>query len=155
MPVNEPAGPTEPIAAGVWRRLMAWLLDRLVGVLAFLLAGMWVVLGLWGLRGLPRDWAEALVLAGGLATLGVALHVVYHVVFVGGCGQTPGQMALGIAIVREDGEPAGYGRATLRCLWGLVLGIATLGLSGLAAVFLTERRGLADWLSGTRVVLSR
>lgn len=155
MAMSQPTDPAGCIPAGLPRRAMAWVLDRLVGVFAFALSAMWLILGLWWLRGLPGDWMEALVLAGGLAALGIALHIVYQVVFIGGCGQTPGQMALGIAVVRDDGEAAGYGRAVLRCLFGLTLGIATLGLSGMAALFLRERRGLADWLSGTRVVLAR
>ena len=83
--------------------------------------------------------------------LGVALHVVYHVVFIGGCGQTPGRMALGIAVVRRDGARAGYARALVRCLAGALVAL-TLGLLSIGALFTRERRGLADWLAGTRVV---
>jgi len=60
-------------------------------------------------------------------------------------------MALGIAVVRRDGGRAGYGRAMVRCLGGM-LSALTLGLSSLGVLFTRERRGLADWLAGTRVV---
>jgi uncharacterized RDD family membrane protein YckC len=138
--------------AGLVRRQVAWLIDRLIGLAAWSLSAMWLVLGVWGLRGLPRDWAEALVLVAAVVGLGLALHVLYQVAFVGGCGQTPGQMALGVAVVRDDGAPAGYGRAALRSIGGLGLAILTLGLASLASLFLMERRGVADWLAGTRVV---
>ncbi len=81
----------------------------------------------------------------------MALHVVYHAAFVGGCGQTPGKMALGIAVVRRDGGRAGYGRALVRCLGG-VFALVTVGISTLGVLFTRERRGLGDWLAGTRVV---
>ncbi len=112
---------------------------------------MWLVIAAWGLRRSPLELREAALLAVAVVALGAALHVVYHVVFVGGCGQTPGKMALGIAVVRRDGERAGYARAMVRCLAGLV-SVLTLGLSSLGVLFTRERRGFADWLAGTRVV---
>jgi uncharacterized RDD family membrane protein YckC len=61
-------------------------------------------------------------------------------------------MAMGVIVVkREDGNLPGYGRAALRCLGGL-LSLATVGIGYLGVVFTEERRGLADWLAGTRVV---
>lgn len=112
---------------------------------------MWLVIAAWGFRRSPLELREAALLALAVVALGVALHVVYHVAFVGGCGQTPGKMALGIAVVRRDGERAGYARATVRCLAGMV-SVLTLGLSSLGVLFTRERRGFADWLAGTRVV---
>jgi uncharacterized RDD family membrane protein YckC len=74
-------------------------------------------------------------------------------VLVGGCGQTLGKMALGIVVVRRDGRAVGYGRAVLRCLGGL-LAAASFGLGYAGVLFTAERRGLADWLAGTRVVVA-
>ena len=73
--------------------------------------------------------------------LGVALHVIYHTVLVGGCGQTVGKMLLGVAVVRRDGAPAGYGRALLRCVGG-GLCLLTLGLGRLFVLFTRDRRAL-------------
>jgi uncharacterized RDD family membrane protein YckC len=137
--------------AGVGRRLAARLLDCLLGSLIWSLAAMWLVIAVWSLRRSPLELREAALLALALLGLAVALHLVYHVAFVGGCGQTPGKMALRIAVVRRDGARAGYVRAMVRCLAG-ILSILTLGLSSLAVLFTRERRGLADWLAGTRVV---
>jgi uncharacterized RDD family membrane protein YckC len=45
----------------------------------------------------------------------------------------------------------GYGRALVRWIsYGLVF--ATLGLGWLVAVLDRERRGLHDWIAGTRVI---
>lgn len=114
---------------------------------------MWLVLGLWALRGLRGDLLEALVLLPAVTALAAALHVAYHAAFVGGCGQTPGMMALGIwVVVRRDGSRMGHGRALLRTLGGL-LDALFLGLPSALLLLGPERRGLADRLAGTRVVL--
>lgn len=141
----------ERLAAGVGSRLLAHGLDGLVGLAAWLLCSMWLLIGLWALENSPRDLLDLAVILLALLALGLALHIAYHVVLVGGCGQTLGKMALGIAVVKRDGGTVGYGRATLRCLGGLV-SIASFGLGYAAALFTTERRSLADWLAGTRVV---
>lgn len=144
---------TGAVTAGLSRRLLASCLDCLVGLGAWLLFSMWLVIGLWALGNPPRDLLDVALLLVALPLLALALHVAYHVVLVGGCGQTLGKMALGIVVVRRDGGAAGYGRAALRCLGGL-LSFASFGLGYAGVVFTTERRGLADWLAGTRVVES-
>ena len=140
-----------PDRAGVFRRLAAGLLDTALGFILWSLGAMWLVLGVWALRGLPREAPTLLLFYAGVLGLGVGLHFIYHVVLLGGCGQTVGRMALGIAVVRRDGAPPGYGRALLRSLGNLVTAL-TLGLAALVALFNREGRDLADLLSGTRVI---
>ena len=140
-----------PDRAGVFRRLAAGLLDTVLGLVLWSLSAMWLVLGVWALRGLPREVPTLLLFYAGVLGLGVGLHLIYHVVLLGGCGQTVGRMALGIAVVRRDGAPPGYGRALLRSLGNLVTAL-TLGLAALVALFNREGRDLADLLSGTRVI---
>ena len=137
--------------ARLWRRLAARVLDCALGILVWVLAAMWLVIAVWGFRRTPLELRDALLLAVAILVLGVALHLVYHAAFVGGCGQTPGKMALGIAVVRRDGGRAGYGRALVRCLGG-VFALVTVGISTLGVLFTRERRGFGDWLAGTRVV---
>ena len=137
--------------AGLWRRLAARLVDCLVGLVVWSLSAMWLVIAAWGFRRSPLELSAAAMLAIAVLALGAALHVVYHVAFVGGCGQTPGKMALGIAVVSRNGERAGYGRAVVRCLGGMV-SVLTVGLSSLGVLLSRDRRGFADWLAGTRVV---
>jgi uncharacterized RDD family membrane protein YckC len=142
---------TTPATAGFWSRLLAHGLDCLVGMGTWLLCSMWLVIGLWALDNPPRDLLGAVVILLAVQVLALALHVAYHVVLVGACGQTLGKMALGIMVVRRDGGPVGYGRAALRCLGGL-LSIASVGLGYAGVLFTRQRRGLADWLADTRVV---
>ena len=143
---------TTPATAGFWRRLLAHYLDCLIGFAAWLLCSMWLVIGLWALENPPRDLFDLALLLLATLALAFALHIAYHVVLVGGCGQSLGKMALGILVVRRDGGTVGYGRAGLRCLGGL-LSFASFGLGYAGVLFTAERRGLADWLAGTRVVL--
>ena len=142
---------TAAVTAGFWSRLLAHGLDCLVGLGTWLLCSMWLVIGLWVLDNPPRDLLDAGLILLAVQVLALALHVAYHVILIGGCGQTLGKVALGIVVVRRDGGPVGYGRAALRCLGGL-LSFASFGLGYAGVLFTRERRGLADWLAGSRVV---
>ena len=142
---------TGVVTAGFWRRFSAFLLDCMVGAGAWVFCSMWLVIGLWALDSPPSDLFDLLLLLFVMPGLALALHIAYHVVLVGGCGQTLGKMALGITVIKRDGGIPGYGRAALRCLGGF-LSLATFGLGYMGIVFTEERRGLADLLAGTRVI---
>jgi uncharacterized RDD family membrane protein YckC len=142
---------TGVVTAGFWRRFSAFLLDCMVGAGAWVFCSMWLVIGLWALDSPPNDLFDLLLLLFVMPGLALALHIAYHVVLVGGCGQTLGKMALGITVIKRDGGIPGYGRAALRCLGGF-LSLATFGLGYMGIVFTEERRGLADLLAGTRVI---
>ena len=140
--------------AGFLLRGSAWVIDRLI------VGGVWALLVAWGLTAWltlspgPQDLLALGALAGLLLLWGLLLHAVYFTVFVGGCGQTPGKMLCGIAVVCRDGSPVGYGRAMLRWV-GNALAALTFGLGFLGVLFTAERRGLHDWIAGTRVVRRR
>ena len=137
--------------APLWRLVAAAAADALLGLVAWSLAAMWLVVAVLALRARPLDVLDALILALAILALGVILHVVYHTVLVGGCGQTLGKMLMGVAVVRRDGAPAGYGRALLRCVGG-GLCLLTLGLGRLFVLFTRERRALSDFVAGTRPI---
>lgn len=137
--------------AARWRLLAAALTDAALGMMLWALATMWLLVAVLPGRRDPLDALDIGLLAVGVLLLGVMLHVVYHTVLVGGCGQTLGKMLLGVAVVRRDGQPAGYGRALLRVLGG-GLCLFTLGLGRLPVLFTRERRGLSDLIAGTRPV---
>jgi uncharacterized RDD family membrane protein YckC len=56
-----------------------------------------------------------------------------------------------IAVVAGDGGPAGYRRALLRSLGGVIT-VITLGFANLGVVVRKDRRGAGDWLADTRLV---
>jgi uncharacterized RDD family membrane protein YckC len=141
--------------AGYWRRAAAGLLDTALGLGLWLLCVMWLILGVWALRGrLPSEAPGILLLYAAAIGLAVGLHFIYHVVLLGGCGQTVGRMALGIAVVRADGAVPGYGRALLRSVGNTIV-LLTLGLAAIVALFVGSGRDMADLVSGTRVVRVR
>jgi uncharacterized RDD family membrane protein YckC len=144
----------DPRPAPLWRLAAAAVADALVGIVAWSLAAMWLIVAILALRARPLDLLDRLVLILAVLVLGVALHVIYHTVLVGGCGQTLGKMLLGVAVVRRDGAPAGYGRALLRCAGG-ALCLLTLGLGRLLVLFTRERRALSDFVAGTRPITVR
>jgi uncharacterized RDD family membrane protein YckC len=111
---------------------------------------MWLMIALRLVRR-HLDVLDVVVLVAGVLLLGIALHVVYHTVLVGGCGQTLGKMLMGVAVVRRDGGPAGYGRALLRCVGG-GLCLLTLGIGRLPVLFTRDHRGLPDLVAGTRPI---
>ena len=112
---------------------------------------MWLVVAVLAFRVRPLDVLDVFILALAILVLGVALHVIYHTVLVGGCGQTLGKMLVGVAVVRRDGAPVGYGRALLRCVGG-GLCLLTLGLGRLFVLFTRDRRALSDFVAGTRPI---
>lgn len=145
---------TDLESAGFFSRLNAWIIDRVVLGSLWLLLACWGVVAYWGVVRWPADVRNLAALAGLLLLWGIGLHAIYFIVFVGGCGQTPGKMLCGLAVVRRDGAPAGYGRALVRWVGSWVAALP-FGLGFLGVLFTAERRGLHDWISGTRVVTRR
>ena len=137
--------------APLWRLVAAAAADALLGLVAWSLAAMWLVVAVLAFRVRPLDVLDVFILALAILVLGVALHVIYHTVLVGGCGQTLGKMLVGVAVVRRDGAPVGYGRALLRCVGG-GLCLLTLGLGRMFVLFTRDRRGLSDFVAGTRPI---
>jgi uncharacterized RDD family membrane protein YckC len=135
----------------VGSRLVAWVIDRLI------LGALWFLVAAWGFVAYlnvirwPPDLLNLAALISLLLLGGIWLHAAYFIVFVGGCGQTPGKMLLRITVVRWDGVPAGYGRALVRWV-GYWVAMLPLGLGFVPAFFTADRRGVHDWMAGTRVV---
>lgn len=75
----------------------------------------------------------------------------YTIFFLGRFGATPGKMIMGLRVVRSDGSPLSYGRATGRFFGEVVSGfICYLGY--FIAAFDEQRRTLHDHMCDTRVV---
>jgi len=70
-------------------------------------------------------------------------------------GATVGKWATGLRIERQNGEPLGFGHATLRHTLGYLISLLTLGIGFLLAAFDGEGRALHDRIAGTVVVRER
>jgi uncharacterized RDD family membrane protein YckC len=91
----------------------------------------------------PRQLAAMLV--------GIAGNAAYYIVLHGRSGQTLGKRLMRIRVVRADGSPLGFGKATGRFFADMVSSM-TLFIGYLMAAFDEEHRALHDRICDTRVV---
>lgn len=153
----------EVFVAGFWRRVAAGLIDAIV-VLPFAVGVIWVAslatgLSWSALRQSSIDIWLDLLLAGdpgllGGAGLGAAVLLMYLLVFGALAGRTLGARLLGMRVIDLYGQVPTVWRAGLRAL-GTLLALALGGLGILWIGFDREKRGLADWLAGTYVIVPR
>jgi uncharacterized RDD family membrane protein YckC len=155
---------TDPAAgaASLGSRVAAFLVDAAViaAVTAATLAAGSVAFGLDALRaaggGRALDGAleiaannPAIAIASALLTFAIASG--YFIWFLGAESRTPGMALFDLRIVRLDGTALGLGGSLSR--WGaFLLAALPLGLGVLWTAFSEDRRGLQDYLAGTRVV---
>ncbi|HEU5323329.1 MAG TPA: RDD family protein [Methylomirabilota bacterium] len=136
--------------AGFWIRVMANIVD------VFILFAVQFAIGLVVGIGLASSGAAEVTVKGMTALLelgGWVLGFVYVVGFIALKGQTPGKMALGLRVVRDDGnEPVGWGTALMREVLGKILSSLVLGLGYLMVAFREDKRGLHDRLARTSVL---
>ncbi len=83
--------------------------------------------------------------------LGFVLNVAYFVGFWTAGGQTPGKMAMGLHVVKQDGSPIDGSTAALRYVGYILSGIA-LGLGFLWIIWDPQHEGWHDKIAKTRVV---
>ncbi|MAG35741.1 MAG: hypothetical protein CL878_05790 [Dehalococcoidia bacterium] len=120
--------------AGFWRRCGAWLIDGVI-----LIIGLALTFYLPGPGRLPV----------------FVLPWVYHWLFTGIKGQTPGKMLLGIKVVDRRGNPPSLGAAALREIVGKILSSIVLYLGFLWVLWDRQQQGWHDQLAGTYVVQAR
>ena len=82
------------------------------------------------------------------------IQILYSVLFLGKFGATPGKMAVGIKVVRSDGERVSYLRAFGRYFAEILSGLIFL-IGYIMAAFDDEKRALHDRICDTRVVRVR
>jgi uncharacterized RDD family membrane protein YckC len=143
-PEPAPAARSGLVPADWWRRVGATLLDQLLLVVVFVLAGILLTIG--GADPFQTRTTRVAVIVLGLlyATLMLAFH---H-------GQTVGKEVVHVRVVAEDGEPVGFGRAfgreAIKAVFGYT-GIIWI-VDVLWPLWQSENRALHDLIAGTRVV---
>lgn len=147
--------------AGFWIRVLAAIIDGVLlmavsfGIVLVAAVATGASLAAFG------DSLAGIGEAGGSLVMQLAqaggslIGVLYFVLMNGAYGATLGKMAVGIMIVRENGDPIGYGIAFLRYLVKAVLGNCTCSLMFLSVAFNPEYRGWHDQIVGTRVIYTR
>jgi uncharacterized RDD family membrane protein YckC len=75
----------------------------------------------------------------------------YFIYFHGLTGQTVGKLALGLKVVKCDGDTIGFGRATVR-YFGSFISLLFLGLGFVWIAFDGRKQGWHDKMAGSFVV---
>lgn len=93
----------------------------------------------------------------GLATVasfvGLLLSFGYYIYLEGEYGQTIGKMALGLAVVTEDGDQIGYGEAAIRTVVRIVDVLPILYLLGFIVMLVTDRKQRIGDIAANTVVV--
>lgn len=156
---TEPPTPSKPEGfnnVSFWPRVLASLIDGLV-VLVMQLP-VFAALAFAGVIGVSLADLEALQSPEGQRILNLMtipmsiIQVAYYTIMNGTWGATLGKMAMGMKIVREDGNPIGYGVALGRIVVKLILAQCTCSLMYLSVAVNSEHRGWHDQIVGTRVI---
>ncbi|WP_010093857.1 RDD family protein [Ornithinibacillus scapharcae] len=136
--------------AGFWMRFWAFLFDLLVvsslnGILLspfkFVNDGYAITIGIWSV-----PWI-----------IGSIIIFLYFILMTKFFGQTLGKMILGIKVIRKDGEPLKWSDVIFREVVGRFIyqAFSFLALLYIIVGFTSEKQGLHDMFSDTRVVFDR
>jgi uncharacterized RDD family membrane protein YckC len=139
---------------GFWIRVVARFIDGLIlGIAQACIALLFF--GTFGAQffpGVTRSASIGPLLA--FQFFSYAIAILYDVLFLRYQGATLGKMALGLRVVRSDGESLGWGVAVGRYFMYIVSGIILL-IGYIMAGFDNEKRALHDRVCDTRVIYKR
>lgn len=145
--------------AGFWLRVLALLIDAIILVVVQTIIQFAVGGGaMSNLQPDPehpeRILGPALAAAGLAWLIGLVVGLTYEALFVSRLGATPGKMALGLKVVRPNGELLDLGRAIGRH-FAKMLSALILGIGYIMVGFDAQKRGLHDLICDTRVIKTR
>jgi uncharacterized RDD family membrane protein YckC len=140
--------------AGFWIRVVARLIDGIaVGIAQAFIALLFF--GTFGAQFLPSVTRSAPSrLRMSFQLLSYAIAIAYETVLLRYQGATLGKMALGLKVVRSNGESLGWGVSVGRYFMYIVSGIILL-IGYIMAGFDNEKRALHDRVCDTRVIYKR
>ena len=152
--------------AGFWARVAAYLLDQLVLIPLCVLIWFPVADAMQWQR-LPPEMppeitdatkakfgADCTVWVDHFAVIYLPIFMIYDVLLNGSFGATLGKMAIGAQIRLVDGQRLTYSRAVLRW-WAARLSQFLLFGGFLIVGVRADKRGLHDFMAGTKVVYQR
>ena len=136
---------------GFWIRFAARLIDGflLVVVQATIALALFGTFGAQFMPNVIRSQPQSLRVS--FQILSYAIGFVYEVLFLHYRGATLGKMALGLQVVRSDGESLGWGVSIGRYFMNFVSALI-LAIGDIMAGFDSEKRALHDRVCDTRVV---
>ena len=136
--------------AGFWLRWLAWVIDSAILGALPLIVGLIIA---------PIFFSSS----SGVAFLGVAIFIVpvigttgwlyYSLMESSPFQATLGKQALGMRVVRTDGQPVSFGRASARFFGKILSAILLVGF--LMAAFTQNKQALHDRIAGCVVIRER
>ncbi|WMJ70660.1 RDD family protein [Stenotrophomonas sp. 24(2023)] len=143
----------EVVYAGFWKRVAAYLIDYVIVTVATWIVAVVVVLAVGGVASVAAGETAGSVLAqivNLLVTLalGVAYYAGFH---ASRGGATPGKMAIGIKVVRPDGERITFLRGVGR-FFATIVSSLVLCIGYVMAAFTDRKQALHDMMCDTVVV---
>jgi uncharacterized RDD family membrane protein YckC len=144
----------EVVYAGFWKRVAAYMIDYLVLVIPGSIIGAIIGVVLGASMGAVGSGESAIEVVAQLssALINFAIGLTYYTWFhASKGGATLGKMAVGIKVVRGNGERLTKARAFGR-YWAMLLSSFTLGIGFLMAAFTERKQGLHDMICDTLVV---
>lgn len=151
---GQPVHGGEVVYAGFWKRVAAYMVDYFVLAVPGGIIGAIVGVVLGASMGAVGSGETAIEIVAQLASalinlgIGVAYYTWFH---ASQGGATLGKMAVGIKVVRGNGERLTKARAFGR-YWAMLLSSFTLGIGFLMAAFTERKQGLHDMICDTVVV---
>lgn len=137
--------------AGVASRMIAAVLDFLLQLL--LLLGLTLLVGLFG--GAGSGAALAALVVTSLVLTGLVYPVAFETLLR---GRTPGKIAMGLRVVREDAGPISFRQSFVRGLIGFIVerpGISFGSAAVLSSLLSESGKRLGDLAAGTVVIQER
>lgn len=142
--------PTANTLAPLKSRILAYLIDISIAVLALFLANLT----------LSNSLGNALSILGVFVAIGMVLGViVYQAVSLSASGQTVGKKMMRLRVVNfQDDSNPGFVKAVLMRWWlpCLIYSIPyfgwAFGFADALFMFKTDRRCVHDWMAGTQVI---
>jgi uncharacterized RDD family membrane protein YckC len=135
--------------AGFWRRFVAYIIDGIVVAVAAGIIGS-IIAAIAHVSGTDTTGTSV---RSGLITL--VLGLIYFGYFWGRNGQTLGYMALGLRLVRADGQPVSYALGAVRYLL-IYLSFALCLIPAIVSAFMIglgqRKQAIHDLIVGTLVV---
>ncbi|MRR06812.1 MAG: RDD family protein [Deltaproteobacteria bacterium] len=149
-PSSQAGSPATVAYAGFWRRVAAFLIDRLL--LSFVNAAL--CLSYFFLSGMDWRGEELQTLTLTSAVFGFLLKWLYCTVLESSSFQaTLGKALIGIRVTDEQGRRISLLKANAR-YWAKILSTLTFGFGYLMAGFTRRKQALHDLVAGTLVVRS-
>jgi uncharacterized RDD family membrane protein YckC len=138
--------------AGFWIRFLATFIDNIIICLAF-----YIIQTVTGIDLLGSDSAsdDASTESGIGSLIAFLIYISYMTITTGSSLQaTLGKKALGLKVIRSDGDEITYLRAFGR-FWAYTISNITFGIGYIIVAFTNQKKALHDMVADTRVVYAR